>query len=465
VLQETTGPAVSTTPGVSFLGIGTGLAGYTDCCWPPDTNASAGTTQVVEIVNLSLAVFDKSSGAVMAGPTDLTNLFSGVDTSCSTAFNISDPTVAFDRHVGRWVIDFITVSSPFKFCMAVSTSGDATGTYNAYAFTDSHGLPDYPKLGVWPDAYYLSARQFNASGTAYFGPVACAADRVAMVTGATATLQCIQINNGSVDGMLPATLDGATNPPSGSPEYYLLIPLPDSGASNMLELFQFHYVRAGGSTLTGPANIAVAGYQEAGSFGGFVPQLGVSTKLDGLGFSLMYRLAYRNFGGSSPHESLLATQNVSVGSGSSLRYAPRWYEIRSPGTAPVVYQQGTYSPDATYRWTGSIAMDRFGDIALGYSVSSSSINPGIAYTGRKPGNPLGKMQVENTILSGSGSQTGPAFDQPYRWGDYSSMAVDPTDDCTFWYANEFLMSNGLGNWSTYIASFRFPRCNPAAASQ
>jgi len=456
-LQEKAYPLVNTTPGLKLLGLGVGFPGITsDTYAPPDTNAAVGATQIVETVNTVFAVFDKATGAIVAGPASLGNLWNGVDANCAgTSTQFTDPVVVYDQQAGRWVIQLITESSPFKICMAVSTTSDATGTYNAYAFIDPAGLPDYDKLAVWTDAYYTSVRQFNANETEFLGPNACASDRTAMLTGSAATMQCVQITNSGLDGMLPANLDGATPPPAGSPEYFLLIPLPDAGTASTLQLYQFHYVSGGGSTLTGPATITVNKYKEASSFGGFVPQLGTTQKLDGLGYALMHRLAYRNFTGTNPHESLVVTHNVAMGSGSTLRYAPRWYEIRSPGTTPVVYQQGTYSPDTTtYRWTGSIAMDKAGNIALGYSVSSPTISPGIRYTGRTPSQTLGKMQGESTILSGAGSQEG-FLD---RWGDYSSMAIDPSDDCTFWYANEYLQSTGSFNWSTSLFSFKFPSC-------
>ncbi len=455
-VQETTGPMVNTTPGLNVLGVGNGFVGPNGTFHvnvaPPDTNAAVGNTQVVETVNIGYAVFDKTTGSPTAGPISLNNLWSGVDTSCANGNNLSDPVVLYDQIANRWVIEIITVSSPYKYCYAVSTSSDATGTFNAYAFVDSVGLPDYTKVGIWPDAYYHAARMFRG-GRTYLGPKACAVDRAAMIAGSAATMQCFQISNTAVDGMLPSTLDGSTLPPAGSPNYFVLL-----GSTTTLQMFKFHvdFTTPSNSTLTGPTNITVATYKEASSFSGFVPQLGTTTKLDGTGFTLMHRMAYRNFPNATPpHESLVATHNVSLGSGTSLRYAPRWYEIRSPGTTPVVYQQGSFSPDTTYRWTGSIAMDKVGDIALGYSVSSASINPGIRYTGRTPGMALSKMQAESTILAGTASQTGGL----YRWGDYTSMAVDPSDDCTMWYANEYEQSNGSFNWSTHLFSFKFPGCH------
>jgi hypothetical protein len=167
----------------------------------------------------------------------------------------------------------------------------------------------------------------------------------------------------------------------------------------------------------------------------------------------MFRLAYRNF---TDHESLVVTHSVKVGTSRQNPYTGvRWYEIRTPGTTPTVYQQSTFSPDTSYRWMGSVAMDKQGNMALGYSASSSTLHPAIRYTGRLATDALNSMQAENSILEGLGSQTGSNL---ARWGDYSAMTVDPVDDCTFWYTNEYLKTNGAFNWSTRIASFKFPGC-------
>jgi hypothetical protein len=169
----------------------------------------------------------------------------------------------------------------------------------------------------------------------------------------------------------------------------------------------------------------------------------------------MYRLAYRNFTGTGAHESLVVNHSVTVsGNKHSSVTGVRWYELRNPNGTPTVFQQGTFSPNSNSRWMGSIAMDKFGDIALGYSESSGSLVPSIAYTGRVPTDPLGTMEAENLAFTGGGSQTGSL----HRWGDYSSMSVDPADDCTFWYTTEYLKASGSFNWSTRILSFKFPGC-------
>src|SRR5205823_14486866 len=204
---------------------------------------------------------------------------------------------------------------------------------------------------------------------------------------------------------------------------------------------------------TGPRNIPVAAFNAACSGGGTcIPQPNTSQRLDSLGDRLMYRLAYRNFG---DHESVMVNHSVAVsGKRHSSVTGVRWYELRNPNGTPTVFQQGTYSPDATSRWMGSIAMDKVGDIALGYSASSSSVFPSVRYTGRTASDALGTMQAENIIKAGGGSQ----LPNLSRWGDYSAMTVDPADDCTFWYTNEYLKASGTFNWSTMIASFKFPGC-------
>jgi hypothetical protein len=446
VLQTSVGPLVSTTAGLNILGVGVGITPtYSDCCAPPDTNGAVGATQFVQWVNLDFAVFDKTTGALAAGfPKSGNSLWSGFGGPCETR-NDGDPIAQYDKAAGRWVLAQPVFVSPFMYCIAVSTSSDATGTYNRYAFAEPN-FPDYPKLGVWPDAFYASFNQF--SGNSFVGARACAFDRTAMLAGNAATQVCFNTSS-SFASLLPSDLDGTTAPPSSSPDFYV------NFGSNSLNLWKFHvnFVTPTSSTFTGPTNIPVAAFSEACGGGACIPQSGTSEKLDSLGDRLMYRLAYRNFSGS--HESLVVTHSVRVsGSKHSQVDGVRWYELRSPNAAPTVFQQGTYSPDSNSRWMGSIAMDKLGDIALGYSVSSGSIHPAIRYTGRVPTDALGTMESENTIIQGNGSQTTGLN----RWGDYSSMAIDPSDDCTFWYANEYLQANGTFNWSTRIASFKFTGC-------
>jgi hypothetical protein len=292
----------------------------------------------------------------------------------------------------------------------------------------------------------------------------CAFDRAKMLTGANAGQQCFE--TGAKGTFLPATLDGPTPPPSGEPEWFVGITPP--GTANALDYYKFHvdWNNAANTTLTGPTTLPVSPYSEACGGGSCIPQTGTKQKLDSLGDRLMYRLAYRNFG---DHEAMVVSHAISATAGSSNTVGMRWYELRPSGcptactlpSASNPYQQGTYAPDSTYRWMGSIAMDRAGDMGLGYSTSSSSAHPQIAYTGRLAGDAAGTMQTEANLCAAVtpsnpcvGSQNGGLN----RWGDYSEMSVDPSDDCTFWYVNEYIPSNGSFNWHTRIGSFKFSGC-------
>jgi hypothetical protein len=450
-LQTSAGPLVGTTGALNFAGVGQGDYGFSDQYAPPDTNGAVGATQYVQWVNTYFAVFDKTTGAIAAGfPKPGNSIWAGFGGGCQTN-NDGDPIVQYDKLANRWILTQFSVSTtPYLQCVAVSTTSDATGPYYRYAFSyGTKQFNDYPKMGVWPDGYYMSYNIFN-NGRTFAGSKVCAFDRTKMLAGNTsATQQCFQLST-SYGGLLPSDLDGTTVPPAGSPNFFM------NFGANKLNLWKFHvdFANSANSTFTGPTSIAVASFSAACSGGGTcIPQPSTTNKLDSLADRLMYRLAYRNRAGV---ESLVVNHSVTAGSSVGVR----WYELRNPNGStmatgtPVVYQQATYAPDTTYRWMGSIAMDKQGNMALGYSASSSSVRPSIRYTGRLATDALNTMQAENSVIAGIGSQTGTL----HRWGDYSAMTVDPVDDCTFWYTNEYLKSSGSFNWSTRIASFKFPGC-------
>jgi hypothetical protein len=440
-------PLAGTTPGLNFAGIGKGDYGYSVTSAPPDTNGAVGDTQYVQIVNTDFAVFNKTTGAIQLGPKKINTVWSGFGGGCQTN-NDGDPTVLYDKVAKRWIISQFSVSTtPYLQCVAVSTTSDATGTYNRYAFSYGNvAFPDYPKMGVWPDAYYITFNIFN-NGTTYAGAKACAYDRAKMLAGQAATQQCFDLGT-SYGSLLPADLDGNTPSPSGSPNYLV------NFGTNKLNLWKFKvdWVNTANTALTGPTSLPVAAFTAACNGGTCITQSGTTQKLDSLADRLMYRLAYRNRSGT---ESLMVTHSVKVGTTRTAPSGIRWYELRIAGGTPSVFQQSTFAPDSTYRWMGSIAMDKLGNMAVGYSASSSAIHPAIRYTGRLVSDPLNTMQAENSIIEGTGSQTSNLS----RWGDYSAMSVDPVDDCTFWYTNEYQKANGSFNWSTRIASFKFPSCN------
>ena len=441
VVQNTVGPLVGTTNFLNFDG--TSADGFA----PPDTNGSVGATQFVQTVNIEYAVYSKTNGALLLGPVNIATIWSGFGGLCETG-SVSDPIVLYDKAAGRWLISQIAFNGNFSsnlMCIAVSTTSDATGSFARYGFSFGNNLPDYPKFGVWPDAYYFSANTF-VNGSFFLGAQACAFNRSAMLAGASATAICFQEST-SVASLLPSDLDGATAPPSGEPNFYL-----DLG-TNSLNLFKFHvdFTTPSNSTFTGPTNLPVASFNQACNGGTCIPQAGTGQKLDSLGDRLMFRLAYRNF---TSFEALVVNHSVRLGPSRKSQTGVRWYEIRSPNGTPTVFEQATYAPDSNFRWMGSIAEDKVGDIAVGYSVSSGSIHPEIHYTGRVPSDPLNTLEAESTIIDGTGSQTGGLS----RWGDYSSMSLDPSDDCNFWYTTEYLVSDGSFNWHTRIASFKFPSC-------
>jgi hypothetical protein len=424
-------------------GIGEGLAGYQVTSFPADTAGAAGTTQYVQWVNTSLVVFDKSTKQTVLGPIDGSILWRGFGGNCEN-FNDGDPIVLFDRMANRWVLSQFAVSgSPFSQCIAVSTSADATGTYHRYEF-QYQDFNDYGKFGIWPDAYFASFNMFGP--TAFLGSKVCAYERATMITGGPARMTCFDLPGQG--GLVPADLDGATAPPSGSPGYVVNI------GTDRLNLWQFKvdWTNPSASVLTGPVRIKTAPFQEACANaptpGTCIVQPKTTQRLDSLGDRLMYRLAYRNFG---THESLIAVHSVMV---TPTRTGVRWYELRSPGTTPIVHQQGTYAPTTSSRWMGSAAMDKLGNLAVGYTASGTSVFPSIRIAGRLVGDPLNKLSGERLIPAATGKGAQKEAD---RWGDYSMMTLDPTDDCTFWYTAQY-QADGKNEWHTAILRFKFNAC-------
>jgi hypothetical protein len=436
-------------------------------CSPPDSDGDVGTNHYVVMVNLHFAIYTKA-GALVAGPMANNTLWAGFGGACQ-AQNSGDPVVLHDQLADRWIFTQFTGAAPFRNCFAISTTPDPTGPYFRYELpVPSNVLPDYPKWGVWPDAYYLSTREVGAGIIGAY-----AIDRAAAIAG-TPSAQIISFAapvggtpNGG-DGLLPTDLDGTTLPPAGSPNFY--VGTMDQGGpygatQDALSYWRFHvdFTTPANSTFTMTNTIPVATFTSVmpapcPNTRQCIPQPTTTNRIDHLGYRQRptFRLAYRNFG---THESLVTNQSVDAGTGMS---GVRWYEIRTPGTTPTIFQQGTYAPgltDGIHRWMGSIAMDRAGNMALGYSASDgTAVFPSVRYTGRLVSDPLGTMpQGEGIIHTGTGSQTGSA-----RWGDYTAMTVDPVDDCTFWYVNQYIPTTSPNAWRIRVGSFRFPspQCIP-----
>jgi hypothetical protein len=413
---------------------------------PPDTNGAAGDKQYVQMVNVTTAVYSKS-GSLLLGPTLAHTFWIGFGGPCEFESDGGDPVVVYDQLAKRWLVSQFMFNGSFtqnEQCVAISTTSDATGSYYRYQFDWGADFPDYPKFGVWPDGYYNTVNVFGA--TSFKGAEACAFDRSAMLVGANASAVCFQ-QPPTVASLLPSSVDGSTLPPAGAPNYNMA--LVDA---THLGLWKFHadFADTSKSTFTGPTLVEVANYSQlcARAYNvSCIPQPSPGERVDGLGDRLMFRLAYRNYG---DHESIVANHTVKGGD----RGAIRWYEIRSPGGTPVVYQQATLTDPSVSYWLGSIAQDSAGNTALGYSVSSQSVYPSVAIAGRAAADPKGALFGPISIYDGTGSQ----FSSYHRWGDYSAMTVDPTDDCTFWYTQEYYGTTSSFNWKTRIGSFKFDNC-------
>ncbi|PYK69399.1 MAG: hypothetical protein DME45_02385 [Verrucomicrobia bacterium] len=465
--------------GLSWDGVGVGLAGFAPSSNPPDTNGRVGSKQYVQWNNTSFAVFNKTTGALLYGPAAGNTLFQPLGGTCAQ-HNDGDPVVSYDILSGRWILSQFAVGASPDFshqCVAVSATEDATGPWYLYDFvTDPVNFIDYPKTGVWPDGYYMTGRVFNAAGTVYINGRVFVFERDKMLQGLPARQvqkDLKRYGNKPQNGMLPSDLDSLMPPPAGEAAFVIA---PDPATTNKLDSTRVKVTWGANPTITlTQTQIPVTwdsapcvNDTDANNHRDCVPQPAPATPtdyLDNLDFRLMYRLAYRNFGGDPAQESLVANISVTGGPSKPKHGAIRWYEFRNSGgstTTPTVFQASTYDPDSAYRWMGSIAMDKDHNMALGYSKSSLSIIPGIYLTGRLSTDAANTLGAETTVFAGSGVQLN-STGAGNRWGDYSAMTVDPVDQCTFYYTNEYLKTNGGFNWSTRIASYRFPSCTSAPA--
>jgi hypothetical protein len=433
-------PELAITLGFNFDGMnGTQAGGVI----PPDTNGAVGDNQFFLVTNFAFNIYNKTTGAIEVGPLLINSIWKNFGGQCQSD-NGGDPVVLYDKMANRWLVEQLEYTTSYQICIAVSQTDDATGAYNLYSYTFT-GLSDYPKLAIWPDGYYLA---FN-----FFGPgdgEPCAMDRTAMLAGTTAAMVCFNPNSSDM-GFLPSDLDGSTPPPTGAPNHYI-----ELGNSNTtLKEYDFHvdFAKPKNSTFTGPNTITVPPYTQlcGGGNGACIPEPKGGGVLDALGDRMMFRNAYRNFG---DHEAMVFSHSVAPGSGSTAVAAERWYELRStpPGGSFSLYQAGTYQNKTDNYWMGSVAMDKNGDMAMGFSVdNATSMDPSIWLTGRLPTDKLGKLEGHKVAHKGKQVQG-----NVNRWGDYSSMSVDPSDDCTFWYTQEY--SNGGYNWQSHVVSLKFSSC-------
>jgi hypothetical protein len=432
-------------------------------------------SQYVEMVNLVFGVYDKQGNRLL-GPAPIGALWDGFAIpDCKDASG--DPIVLYDQTTDHWILTQFTTRGPTYYnCVAVSKTSDATGAYFRYAFSAGEFFPDYPKYGVWSNAYLLTSRDFGP--TVEYGISVYALEKNRMIDGdPNARSVHFFLDSATVpinligDGLLPADLDGSRMPPGGDTPAPIVGTQDNQGpygapfdALNVWEL-NVHWRSTPDASLNLATQLPVAEFDSAFPCGPVsardcLPQPGITDRrqfLDILSYRQRptWRLAYRNFGS---YEAMVTNQSVEASPGMA---GVRWYELRRQNGAYSVYQQGTYAPnDGVHRWMGSIAMDRKGNMGLGYSVvNGTDVFPGIRYTGRLSGDPLGQMTLgEGTIVVGTGVQR----TQNSRWGDYTSMNVDPEDDCTLWYTNEYYTAAGqassVAGWQTRIGTFQLPGC-------
>lgn len=448
---------------------------------PPDPVGDVGPNHYVEMVNIVFAVYSKD-GTRLLGPVDIGALWQDFAIDDCTDPS-GDPIVVYDQLTDRWLLSQFTTrglddpSLPFYNCVAISQTGDPTGAYYRYAFTTGFNFPDYPKYGVWTHSYVITTREFGPAGEYGIGVYGLEKNR--MLQGDPNARAVSFFLNGNArgmlplvgDGLLPADIDGKQKPSGDA-----LIPIIGTqdddafyGATfDALNIWELDVKWR--SSPTGSINLKtqlpVAEFDSmfpcaSSSARNCLPQPGINNPnryLDILSYRQRptWRLAYRNF---VSYETLVTNQSVEALPAIA---GVRWYEVRRTGSTYSLYQQGTYAPsDGVHRWMGSAAQDKNGNIAVGYSVVNGvDVYPGIRYTARLAGDPLGQMTLgEGTIINGSGVQT----TLNSRWGDYTSMNIDPVDDCTFWYVNEYYTAEGQASspsgWQTRIASFKLPGCN------
>ncbi|MFQ5739957.1 MAG: hypothetical protein ACE5JX_13190 [Acidobacteriota bacterium] len=472
-------PVIQTEASPGLLALSTpavNVAGMTSFAFPPDTIGDVGRNHYIQMINVTdFQVFDKNGNDLSGGPKDFGSLWPAGN-PCSS--NTGDPVVVYDHLADRWLLSQFASSS--FMCFAVSQGPNPlppTGASTWFLYSISVPVfPDYPKLGVWPDAYYMT--DFESSRLGVF-----AFDRNAMLAGQPTTFVRFTIPalSGSaprVTRILPADLDGPPPPPGTPNPFFRTVDDNQdfSDARDRLEIWEFSvdFANPLASTFTLAADldagVGLAPFdvmfcnRRGGGSRDCIPQPDTTRNLDALSNRPMMQLKYREFPG---HATLVVNQTIEVGGSIPVATKEvggiRWYELRrSTGGSWAIFQQATYSPQPPaagesqllHRWMGSAAMDKDGNIALGYSISNddsfNKVFPGIRYTGRLAGDPLGTLEAEQTILDGTSAQT-----NTERWGDYSAMSVDPLNDCTFFYTTHVAGSSGR---PTRIASFSFPSC-------
>lgn len=479
VEQTAPGERPAIQPEIAFDGLGEGFTARALPSTGQDVNAAPanaarggidislaiGPDHIFEILNGNMAVFTKkgkkyaSSGKLLYGPVPNNTVFAGFGERCSVSNN-ADSVVRYDQLAKRWVIVVPVFTrppdnpeGPYAMCYAVSATSDPLGAYYRYEFQRPL-FPDYPRPAVWPDGYYNPT---STSDNLLPGIITqkhdCIADRQKMLRGLPATEQCVVID--SAVFLLNADVYGTRPPPHGAPNI-----LMSTGGTQLLNRFEddgiyFYKVHVNWkdpskTTVSQPQKIAVAPYHYLcnGQLSNCVGQPGTQRRLDSQGDKLMQGLIYRNFG---DRQSLVAEHSVAT---TAQAGGVRWYEFRLDKSGnPTLYQQSTYAPDRFYRWLASMGIDRRGDIAIGYSFGGDPNYPGQRFAARAAGDPKGRLTFHESVLAaGQASQT-----TNLRWEDYTNIALDPSDDCTFWFAGNYLKA-GATSSTTRIGAFQIPGC-------
>lgn len=511
VEQQSQGSKPGATLVVSFDGLGAGFEGPQGAATlrnPSDNSLAVGPGHVMQTVNTRLAIFDKQGKAIY-GPVPNNTVFKGFGGACE-ATNNGDTVVRYDQLADRWLIVMPTFrrsaarpdqpqpgragepaqlsvpgqagqpgaatrlfvppysstpappqqrnqgrpsgqgaqpQGPYSMCYAISTSSDPLGSYYRYEYLRPL-FPDYPRPAIWPDGYYLP----TSTGDEVIQKHACVAERAKMLKGEPAREQCVIIDG--VNFLNNADIDGKNLPPPGAPNVMMA-----AGGTQLKKVFEDDGIYAwkfyvdwknpANTKAVGPEKIAVAPYHYLcdGQLTNCVPQPGTDRRLDAQGDKIMARLVYRKIGN---RESIVAVHSINTSAGAG---GVRWYEFRVNKDRSVkLHQQGTYAPDGFYRWMASPAIDRMGNIGIGYSFGGTPNFAGQRFAGRLANDPLGLLTLKETVLA-----EGEAAQNVMRWEDYTQTAVDPSDDCTIWYVGDYL-KKGETNYSSKIGAFRFPGC-------
>jgi hypothetical protein len=411
-------------------------------------------------------LFD-TTGKVLAGAEPTNGIFKGFGGLCE-ARNNGDAVARYDQLAGRWLFVMPIFSrgtattrgpnadspvtqradSSYAMCYAVSVGADPAGPYYRYEFVRPL-FPDYPRPAVWPNGWYVP----SSTGDDVIEKHACVADRARMLRGEPATEQCIVVQG--VNFLNNADLDGRRLPPAGAPNIMMAAggaQLKQNMEDDGVYAWKYHvdWRDPSKSRLDGPVKIAVAPYHYLcdGQLTSCVPQPGTDRRLDAQGDKLMARLVYRRVG---DHESIVAVHSVNTSAGGG---GVRWYEFRLDKARHVtLHQQGTYAPGGAFRWMASPAIDKLGNIGIGYSFGGAADFAGQRFAGRRPGDPRGVLSLREAVLAtGEAAQV-----NTIRWEDYTQTAVDPSDDCTVWYVGDYLKKDAA-TYSTRIGAFRMPGC-------